>query len=184
MTSELDYAVTYLETRFPMNSRERLELREESPEPVPFFVLARTRLGCVWRFREDLPGATIRELSKLAGREPPLQSPLEDAPPPEREEPMARVLRGAGMTALVLRDLVVHRAGWAPTRASAAPVLFRIGAAGDASGPAETVGGAHMGSSAWQQRGAFAQLDAREWIRFADLICFAPDARASDSAAC
>lgn len=182
MTSELDYATAYLETRFPTNPRERLELREESLEPVPFFVLARTRLGCIWRFREDLLGATIRELSKLAGREPPLQSPLEDAPPPEREEPMARVLREAGMTFLVVRDLLVHRAGWAPTSAPAATILFRVGEAGDASGLAETVERTHMGSSIWQQRDAFAQLDAREWIRFADLICFIPDAPASDSA--
>lgn len=175
MTRELDFAVAYLARRYPMTSRERFALQKASSEPVPLFVLVRTRLGCIWRFREDLLGATIRELAKLAGREAPLGWPLEAARPPEREEPMARVLRELGMGVEVSRDLLVHKARWTPTR-EAQTVLFRVGALDDGLEIAEAAERAHMGSCSWSQRGAFAQLEAREWIGFADLIRFSPSA--------
>jgi hypothetical protein len=173
VSSELDYAAVYLESRFPMNSKQRLALREAPSEPAPLFVLVRTRLGCIWRFREDLLGATIGNLSKLAGREGPLSSPLEAAPPPERAEPMARVLREVDPQVEVTRDLLMVRAGWAAT-GTRAPILFRVEAEDfvELEGASKLTEKAQMGSSPWRLRGAWAQLDASEWIRFADLIRF------------
>ncbi len=168
--AELDYAAVYVQSRFPVNPQERLELRDTGSEPTPLFVLVRTRLGCLWRFREDLVGAPVRELSKLAGREAPVRLPVADAPPPERGEPMARVLRDAGMQVEVARDLLVHRAGWVPTAESAGAVLFRVEAAADLAGLAQAARLAQMGSSSWKHCGALDQLPAREWIRFADLV--------------
>jgi hypothetical protein len=172
VSTVLDYAAAYLECRFPTSPQERLVSRVVGSEPAPLFVLARTPLGCIWRFREDLAGSTIRALSKLAGREGPLATPIEDAPPPERQEPMSRVLFEVGLPVEVARDLLMHRAGWAPTRDAEETVLFQLETPEAASGSLESFASAQMGSSDWNLRGALERLDAREWVRFADLICF------------
>ena len=56
MSSELDFAMAYVEGRFAMTPQHRLKLSGSVPELTPQFILARTRLGCLWRFREDLAG--------------------------------------------------------------------------------------------------------------------------------
>jgi hypothetical protein len=170
--AELDCAAVIVESRFPANLQGRLELRDTGSEPTPLFLLARTRLGCLWRFREDLVGAPVRELSKLAGREAPVRLPVEAAPPPERVEPMARVLRDAGMQVEVARDLLLRRAGWVPTSESAGVVLFRVEAGADPAGLVRAARLAQLGSSSWKHCGALDPLPARHWIRFADLVRF------------
>jgi RimJ/RimL family protein N-acetyltransferase len=66
--------------------------RQPNGWPSPLFHLGRTRLANLWRFRDDLEPAAIRELARLAGREGPL---LEAHPPPERMEAIRSVLRSA-----------------------------------------------------------------------------------------
>ena len=36
---------------------------------TPGFLLVVTRLGCLWRFREDLTASVVVDLARLAGRE-------------------------------------------------------------------------------------------------------------------
>ncbi len=55
------------------------------PAPAPRFFLGRTRVGALWRFRRDLPFPLVRELARLAAREPPA---ADLAAEPERWAPM------------------------------------------------------------------------------------------------
>lgn len=48
------------------------ETREESPARAPRFFLGRTREGHLWRVRDDLPAALVRDLDALAAAEPVL----------------------------------------------------------------------------------------------------------------
>ena len=66
--------------------------RQPNGWPAPLFHLARTSLGNLWRFRDDLDPVAIRELGRLAGREPPLEM-AQRRPPPERLEAMRSLLR-------------------------------------------------------------------------------------------
>ncbi len=78
----------YLEQSHPTNANGRMRA-----EPgAPLFVFVRTTLGCIWRFREDLAANRIRDLSRLAGREPPADAMEPPPPPPERLESMRRIL--------------------------------------------------------------------------------------------
>ncbi len=71
---------------------------EPNGADAPHFFLGRTRLGNLWRLRADLDPACVRELARLAAREPPLRDGWPDGPPPpERWEPIRRVLREAGI---------------------------------------------------------------------------------------
>ena len=45
-------------------------VRSADAELCPRFVFARTRGGCLWRFREDLPVEVVTRLARLAAREP------------------------------------------------------------------------------------------------------------------
>jgi hypothetical protein len=87
----LELVCDYLEQTYPTNANGRM--RAETGAPL--FVFARTTLGCVWRFREDLASTLVRDLARLAGREPPAQTMDPPVPPPERLEPMRRVLEAA-----------------------------------------------------------------------------------------
>ena len=69
-----------------------LHSRQTNGGPSPLFHLGRTAEGNLWRFRADLPGRVIRELARLAGREPPLAP---DHPPPERLEAIRSLLRSS-----------------------------------------------------------------------------------------
>ena len=64
--------------------------REPGGPRCPRFHLGRTRLGNLWRFRDDLPSDAIRQLARYAAKERPLDS---EHTPPERIEPIRRVLR-------------------------------------------------------------------------------------------
>jgi len=66
--------------------------RQPNRWPSPLFFLGRTPLGNLWRFRDDLEPAVIRELARLVGMEAPLQ---EGHPLPERIEAIRSVLRSA-----------------------------------------------------------------------------------------
>lgn len=72
-----------------------LRSNEPNSRPAPRFHLARTRLGNLWRMRHDLDSETIRDLSRLAGREGPVPASwVGDEPErPERLEPLRIVLR-------------------------------------------------------------------------------------------
>ena len=70
-------------------------IREPASPRPPRFHLGRTRLGNVWRFRDDLPRSLVRDLSRLAGKEPGLAPgwPAHDRHPPQRVEALRRLLR-------------------------------------------------------------------------------------------
>jgi hypothetical protein len=140
---DLERAIAFVERRYAITARERLEVIESGA--TPRFVLVRTRLGCSWRFRADLPAAPIRELAKLAGREGNVVEPFEAAAPPERAEPMLRVLHRAGIPVVAMRELLVCR--------------------GD--GPIE--------SWVWERRRELGASGASEAVCFADLISFVDD---------
>ena len=97
LRSDLEWMCRFVEVLYRVDERGRLLAVRESPgadRPAPRFLLGRTRHGNVWRFRSDLDRDTVRELARLAGREPPLAAAASG--PPERLEPMRRVLGAAG----------------------------------------------------------------------------------------
>ena len=149
LSADLDMAKAYFESCFPIDSDQRLMVENGGAVPIPRFVLIRTRLGCLWRFRADMSSVSIRELAKLAGREGGAMAPFETAPPPERIEPMVRVLHRAGIEVGWTRELLVCRVGWAPGDG-----LARAG----------------MRSIVWEQRQTLGEIDSKEWFCFGDLV--------------
>ncbi len=87
-SNALDLVADYLEQTHPTNANGRMRAQPSAP----LFVFARTKLGCVWRFREDLADPLVQGLSRLAGREPPARTIDPPSLPPERLESMRRVL--------------------------------------------------------------------------------------------
>ena len=69
MSHDLEFIGALLDARYPMSDGERIDLND-GLSAAPLFVLGRTRLGCVWRFRTDVPVELVRGVAKLAGREP------------------------------------------------------------------------------------------------------------------
>lgn len=67
---------------------------------TPGFLLVVTRLGCLWRFREDLTASVVVDLARLAGREGPAASLTQ---PPDRLEPLRRVIDAPAPTVRFLR---------------------------------------------------------------------------------
>jgi hypothetical protein len=88
----------HLRCRYEQDGAGRLTAFRAPGRPAPpRFVLLRSRHGNVWRLAAGEDAACVRELSRLAGREPGIAA---DAPlpwsAPERLEPMRRVLLEAG----------------------------------------------------------------------------------------
>jgi len=106
MTMSLQRMLEFLAREHPCDANGRLCVMER----VPHFILARTTVGCVWRFRADFPCDGVRVIAKLAGREPPLAAPFASAAPPERLEPIVRVVREWHPAVAVRRDLLWHDA--------------------------------------------------------------------------
>lgn len=102
MDTDLDAARQWIEARYPLNDAQRIV--SESNNPV--FVFVRTRLGCIWRFRADLPSQLVGELAKLAGREPAISLPISASTPPERLMPLTRILDQAGFSTAPAHELV------------------------------------------------------------------------------
>jgi hypothetical protein len=107
MSHDLEFIGALLDARYPMSDGERIDLTD-GLSAAPLFVLGRTRLGCVWRFRTDVPVELVRGVAKLAGREPGLtDSPL-TAPPPERMAPILNLLSACGAGSDAIRELVLQ----------------------------------------------------------------------------
>lgn len=103
MSTDLDLVREWIEARYVFNDDERMDA---SAPANPLFVLVRTRLGCLWRFRADLPNQLVGELAKLSGREPAVKLPISDAPPPDRLMPLARILEKAGFVTEPVREII------------------------------------------------------------------------------
>ncbi len=93
----LELILSQLTLRYVSDARGRLVASTQGDGVLPRFVLGRAAEGCVWRFRADLADALLRNVAKLAGREPGWglgQTPVR----PERLEMISRLLgadRGA-----------------------------------------------------------------------------------------
>ncbi len=91
--NDLDWMELHLRCLYHHDANDRIvRTRQPNGWPSPLFHLGRTRLGNLWRFRDDLDPAAIRELARLAGREPSFPADGEH-PPPLRLEAMRSVLR-------------------------------------------------------------------------------------------
>ncbi len=91
--NELEWMELHLRSLYHHDRNDRIVwTRQPNGWPSPLFHLGRTRLANLWRFRDDLEPAAIRELARLAGKEGPLP---EGHPPPERMEAIRSVLRSA-----------------------------------------------------------------------------------------
>ncbi len=89
--SDLEWMELHLRCLYHHDGNDRIvRTRQPNGWPSPLFHLGRTSLGNLWRFRDDLEPAAIRELARLAGKEGPLP---EGHPPPERMEAIRSVLR-------------------------------------------------------------------------------------------
>jgi hypothetical protein len=96
---ELDLLELHLRCLYTHDGVGRTQrTREPDGRPAARFHLGRTRLGNLWRFRDDLSDVEVRALARLAGREPPLEPAIlrhpEQPRPPERMEPFRRALAG------------------------------------------------------------------------------------------
>ncbi len=92
--TDLDWMELHLRCLYHHDGNDRIVwTRQPNGWPSPLFHLGRTRLANLWRFRDDLEPAAIRELARLAGKEGPLP---EGHPPPERMEAIRSVLHSAG----------------------------------------------------------------------------------------
>jgi hypothetical protein len=100
--SVLDFMELHLRSLYTHDATGRISARREPGGHRPArFHLARTRLGNLWRFRDDLPAEDVTLLARLAGKEAPLsplavEDPAKRPDPPERLEPIRRVLRARG----------------------------------------------------------------------------------------
>ena len=93
MLTHLDRMRLHVDTLFTSDATGRLlRTREPGGVPAPRFYLGRSPHGNLWRFRDDLPSPLVRELARLAGKEPPLAP---GSPPPERLAAFRQVLAGA-----------------------------------------------------------------------------------------
>jgi len=112
--AELQCARLFLDVAFPQDASGRV-LRSPAEAPLPetgaLFVLVRTRLANLWRLGLHLPPPTHAALARLAGREPRLDFAPADAPPPERLEPMRRLLAAEHEEVGVVRLLLHHDPG-------------------------------------------------------------------------
>jgi hypothetical protein len=94
LLSHLERLRLHVDTLFSSDPTGRLlRAREPDGARAPRFYLGRSPHGNLWRFRDDLSRASLRELSRLAGRERPLGL---DLAPPERLAAFRRVLADAG----------------------------------------------------------------------------------------
>jgi hypothetical protein len=96
----------YIGKTFALTADGRL--RATDTGEVPAFVLCRSHHGNLWRLREDLPTQAIKDLARLAGKEPPIQGDVLQCPPPDRLEPMRRSLLAVGLDCEVVRHRL-HR---------------------------------------------------------------------------
>jgi len=89
--NELEWMDLHLQCLYHHDARGRVrQTRQPGGGALcPLFHLGRTRLGNLWRFREDLESEAVRELSRLAGKEEPLPA---DHPPPERMQAIRSLL--------------------------------------------------------------------------------------------
>ena len=104
----LEHLLEVLERRF--RSDEQGRLAESAGDGVlPRFVLGRAAEGCVWRFSAELPGALVRSVAKLAGREKGCVIDGESTAPPERLVMIGRLLRNGGEPPIPRRELISHQ---------------------------------------------------------------------------
>jgi len=96
--TDLDWAALHLEALFQSDDRGRLiGRRAPGAGPPPRFHFVRTRLGAIWRFAADLPEPVVRDLARYAALEPGCAlDPARPPAPPDRIEPMRRVLEAHG----------------------------------------------------------------------------------------
>lgn len=88
--TDLEWMELHLRCLYHHDARDRiLQTRQPGGALCPLFHLGRTPLGNLWRFREDLEPEAVRELSRLAGKEGPLQA---GHPPPERMQAIRSLL--------------------------------------------------------------------------------------------
>lgn len=91
--NELEWMELHLRCLYHHDANDRIvKTRQPNGWPSPLFHLGRTRLGNLWRFRDDLEPSALRELARLAGKEGPLS---ETHAPPARMEAIRSVLRSA-----------------------------------------------------------------------------------------
>jgi hypothetical protein len=96
--TDLDWLRAHFAALYRHDGNERLTSRAEPGQGAPpRFHFGRTALGAIWRFAAELPAHTVRDLARYAALE--LGRTLDASgppPPPERLEPMRRVLEAAG----------------------------------------------------------------------------------------
>lgn len=95
MPIHLERMSLHVDASFTSDATGRLlRVREPGGAPAPRFYLGRSPHGNLWRFRDDLPSSVVRELARLAGKEPPLDP---DGAPPQRLAAFRRVLVAAAL---------------------------------------------------------------------------------------
>jgi hypothetical protein len=93
VTTGIDVILEVLNAHYTFEPRGRIAGARHDGV-LPRFVLGRAAEGCIWRIRSDLPEEAVRDLARLAGREPGARFDGELPAPPERLMALCRVLAG------------------------------------------------------------------------------------------
>ncbi len=97
-----------LDDRFDFDANGRM-VSVRGDGVLPRFVLGRSAEGCLWRFRADLDLESVKQVAKLASREPGIpiagNSP---SPPPERLVMIERILAEGGVELESRRETVTR----------------------------------------------------------------------------
>ncbi len=96
LSCDADWLVHYIETRFGRDPDGRMPADFGVETDTPDFILGRSTHGNIWRFAAALPAAAVRDLARLAGREPVILDPSHGLAPPERLEPFRAALHRVG----------------------------------------------------------------------------------------
>lgn len=104
----LEVLLEELEMRYEYDATGRIA-GTRSDGILPRFVLGRSREGCLWRFRVDLPAESLKAISRLAGREKGFPIETVGSPrPPERLVMIERLLSQNGVAARARREDVTR----------------------------------------------------------------------------
>lgn len=108
MTSGIEAILETLNAHYTFDARGRI-VGSRVDGVLPRFVLGRAVEGTVWRFRADLPEASVRALARLAGREPGARFDGELPAPPERLAALRRILEsGEGVLSHARRESITR----------------------------------------------------------------------------
>lgn len=168
--SDPEWLLHYIAQRFGCDDAGRMTPALGCDSYTPHFVLGRSAQGNIWRFSAGLPDRQVRDLARLAGREPAIQLSsrlrIAELPPPERLEPLCVILRDAGLAIQSERRCLLRELS------AAGAVLGDVEHFEDSNENRGERAVSTFHSIPWPSAQSAAMFDAANGRPFADLILF------------